>query len=63
MSAIDREASGSETRSNQAEMGLGQSAWPVPGPVRAPFDLRAPLYIVSASAGRHIHPFIREPLT
>jgi hypothetical protein len=28
-----------------------------------PFDLGACLFIASASVGRHIHPFIREPPT
>jgi hypothetical protein len=41
----------------------GRPAWPVLGPVRAPFDLGARLFIASASVGRHIHPFIREPPT
>jgi hypothetical protein len=60
-SAIDREASGSEG----AELGQNGPGpiWPVLSPVRVPFDLRAPLYISSASADCHIHPFIREPPT
>jgi hypothetical protein len=37
--------------------------WPVLGSVRAPFALGARLFMASASAGRHIHPFIREPPT
>jgi hypothetical protein len=36
-------------------------AWSEPG-LRPPFALGACLFISSASAGRHIHPFIREPL-
>jgi hypothetical protein len=44
-------------------VGPGQPAWPVSGPVCAPFDICARLFIASASAGRHIHPIIREPPT
>jgi hypothetical protein len=49
-------------------MGLGRSAQAGrPGLFWArfalPFDLGAHIFIVSASAGRHIHPFIREPPT
>jgi hypothetical protein len=51
---------------NQAEKGLGRPTWTDrPNPLRArfalPFALGACLFIASASAGRHIHPFIREP--
>jgi hypothetical protein len=49
-----------------AETGLGRSAQAgQPGLFWAqftpPFDLGARLFIASAFAGRHIHPFIREP--
>jgi hypothetical protein len=54
---------------NRAEMGLGWPAWANrPSPLRARFSspffaLGACLFIASASAGRHIHPFIKEPPT
>jgi hypothetical protein len=53
---------------NRAETGLGRSAKAGrPGLFRArfapPFDLGDCLFITSASAGCHIHPFIRESPT
>jgi hypothetical protein len=49
-------------RKGPRPVGLGRPAQPVFVPVRAPpFALGACLFIASASAGRHIHPFIREP--
>jgi hypothetical protein len=53
---------------NRAETGLGRSAKAGrPGLLRAwsapPFALGARLFIASASASRHIHPFIRESPT
>jgi hypothetical protein len=53
-------------RPNRAEMGLGHRPGPTgldhsgPGS-RPPFALGACLFMASASAGRHIHQFIREP--
>jgi hypothetical protein len=57
-----RERDGAESGQNgPGPVGLGRSAQPVFMPVRAPpFALGACLFIASASADRHIHPFIRE---
>jgi hypothetical protein len=52
---------------NRAEMGLGRPGPTGPthsGPGSCPhFALGACLFIAPASAGRHIHPFIKEPPT
>jgi hypothetical protein len=39
-------------RNGPGLVGPGRSTWPVLSPVHAPFDLRAPLYIASASVDR-----------
>jgi hypothetical protein len=43
--------------------GPGPASLACSGPGSCPLDLGAHPFIASASAGRHIHPFIREPLT
>jgi hypothetical protein len=51
-------------RNGLGSVGPGRLSYPVSGLVCGPlFALGARLFIVSASAGRHNHPFIREPPT